>query len=434
MRLFGTWAGGHHLSSVVLHALNTWLAWTLLVRLGLSRPKALLATALFAFHPLRVESVAWISERKDVLSVCFALLTLLAWVSYRRTPGVGRYLVVMLAFGAGLASKVMVMTLPLGLAVLDLTLLHVPGRARWKLVVDKLPLLAMSAAAALAVMDRMRHLDAVAHPVTAEGLSALPWALARYVANTVWPAKLCVIYPRLPLEGWQVGVGLVTVLAVTGFSVFLALRERPGLLVGWGLFLLTLSPVLGLGQTGEQLMADRYTHLGHLALFAGLVWSLPEGWFTRRAPALVMAAVVLALFVRTLVQLQTWQDSDTLFAHALAVEPNNPPAQKWVDGLALERLLEAGRMEEGEAAAQALLQRWPRDVELWVLSGTVAARAGNYALARRAPTRARWRRPFQRRPAPGIAGDAHRHGPSKAESGRAAVVLAEPRRLAGRGN
>jgi hypothetical protein len=386
VRLFGLWAGGHHLTSALLHALNTWLAWRLLSRLGLPWPHALVATVLFAWHPMRVESVAWVSERKDVLSVAFALLTVHAWVGYRHAPSAGRYLLAALAFAAALASKVMVMTLPVTLLVLDLTVLREAARhaTRARLVLEKLPLLVMAAAAALAVVARQRSGGAVSSLTEVslvDRLGAVPWWVTRYLGKTLWPVDLCIMYPRVSPSGLQIAAGLVTVGLVTALGVWLARRGRPGPLLGWGLFVLTLTPVLGLVQTGAQAIADRYTHLGHLALFAGLVSALPLAAFQRRPVVVAAVGTALTLFALTLAQLQTWRDTDALFARALEVEPDNPFIERQLDGLPLEAMLAEGRLADAQAEAVKLLQKWPADARVMILAGTAAAQAGDYQTA-----------------------------------------------------
>lgn len=387
VRLFGLWAGGHHLTSALLHAANTWLAWRVLLALKIPPRRALLATMLFAWHPMRVESVAWISERKDVLSVLFALLTVLSWLRYRAMPGVARYLMVVTLFAAALASKAMVVTLPLVLAVLDLMQRHPARPSLRRAAFDKVPLLMMSLGAGLAVLSRQHAAGAVssleALSMSAR-LTSVPWAITRYVGKTLWPADLCVMYPRLDIESWQAITGLIVVIALTTLASALAWRGRPSVLGGWVVFLITLLPVLGIAQTGAQLLADRYTYLGHLALFAGLVLALPSDWFIQRRTSAVLLLVPLSWLALSLFQLQTWRNSDALFAQALAVEPLNPPIQKRVDALPLEHLLEAGHVQEALPEAEGLLARWPNDARVLVLAGSASARAGRFeeAIAR----------------------------------------------------
>jgi tetratricopeptide (TPR) repeat protein len=321
-----------------------------------------------------------------MLGVAFALLTLHAWVGYRERPSAARYLLAALAFAAALASKVMVMTLPVALLVLELTVLRAStARTRLgRLVLEKLPLLAMALAAALAVAFRQQREGAVAtlnQVSLSDRLVAVPWWLTRYVGKTLWPTELCVMYPRVAVSSLEVVAGLVVVGGLTGLAFWRARRGQPGPLIGWALFVLTLTPVLGLLQTGEQAIADRYTHLGHLALFAGLVSAVPLEAFTRRAFLLAASGTTLLLFVISLAQLQTWRDTDSVFARALEVEPVNPFISRQIDGLPLEVMLAEGRVSEAQSEATRLVQKWPADARVMILAGTAAAQGGDYPVA-----------------------------------------------------
>ncbi len=381
VRLFGTWAGGHHLTSAALHALNAWLALSVLRRLGLAPALALVATAAFAWHPMRVESVAWVSERKDVLSITFALLTTLAFLRYQSSPTPARYALLPLAFLAALASKVMVMTLPVTLFALGRWALPARRPLR-RLALETIPLLGLSAAASAAVFSRQSHEGAVATVAAMEPLERLagvPVALAGYLTKTVWPFELCCLYPRLPLTTGEVVGSTLLVTAVLASAVACFARTRnAGPLLGLGLFVVCVSPVLGLVQTGEQLFADRYSHLGHLALFGGLASAAPVGWLSRRPVQLAVVGALLTLFVTTVFQAQTWRDTDTLYGHALEVEPHNPPIQRRVEGLVVERALAAVELPLALQAADVLIARWPGNGRVWILAGTASATAGRY--------------------------------------------------------
>jgi tetratricopeptide (TPR) repeat protein len=369
-QLFGLSAGGPHLVNVLFHTLNAVLLFLLLLRLTSAFWQSALIAALFAWHPLRVESVAWVAERKDVLSACFGLLTLMAYVHYAQRRKQGKaaavdYGLAWLFFALGLMSKPMLVTLPFIFLLLDYWPLQRapgggPGLARWsRLVWEKGPFLALAAASCVVTFIAQQHGEAVAplasYPLRFRLENAVV-AYADYLLKSVWPVHLAVIYPlseNLPL------VSVLTATLTLILISWLAWRRRrpePYLLTGWLWFLGMLVPVIGLVQAGMQSMADRYTYLPQIGLFLGVTFCIGHWAAKRRLNPVVMisvAGIVLAgCLILTARQLQYWRDSETLFRHALAVTQDNPVAQNNF-GTAL---LQEGRMDEAMAHFQKAVE------------------------------------------------------------------------------
>lgn len=349
VEIFGLPPAGHHLTSLLLHLASVLLLFEALRRMTGSAFRSALVAALFAVHPTRVESVAWVAERKDVLSGVFWMLALLAYAAWVRRPSVGRYLLVALAMALGLASKPMLVTLPCVLLLLDLWPL---GRRRLgSLVFEKLPLFALSATSSVMTL---RYQATSLAP-----LEALPWDLrlsnavvsyAAYLGKAFLPRDLAVFYP-FPMEipAWKVAASAVLLALLTGLAAWKA-RRSPWLLVGWLWFLGTLVPVIGLVQVGRQAMADRYTYLPFIGLFLAVVWGVAELAERRRdvlRAVLTVSSVlaVLALAVMTRAQTRRWTDSVTLFQHALAVTEDN-----YLAHLGLAKALASQGDREGAAA------------------------------------------------------------------------------------
>jgi Flp pilus assembly protein TadD len=374
-QLFGLSAGGPHLVNVLFHTLNAVLLFVLLLRLTSAFWQSTLIAALFAWHPLRVESVAWVAERKDVLSACFGLLTLTAYVRYAErvtsgkwqvtetgkavsVPDVSRvtrhsspfYGLALLFFALGLMSKPMLVTLPFVLLLLDYwPLQRVPGSglglARWsRLVLEKGPFFALAAASCVVTFIVQQHGEAVvtltSYPLRFRLENAVV-AYVEYLLKSVWPVHLAVIYP-LPKD-----LPLVPVLAATmtliliSWLVWRRRRPEPYLLTGWLWFLGMLVPVIGLVQVGLQSMADRYTYLPQIGLFLGATFCIGH-WAAklRLNPGVMISVAGIVLsgcLILTARQLQYWRDSETLFRHALAVTQDNSIAQNNLGYIILQR-------------------------------------------------------------------------------------------------
>ena len=372
--LFGDRAWGHHLTSVVLHALNVVLVFALLRVLTGSLWRSLFVAALFGLHPLRVESVAWVAERKDVLSLFFGLLSLLAYAAWRRPEVPGRvqprgwYGGLSLAcFALGLMSKPALVTLPCVLLLIDFwPLRRMDGTIAgvWPLVREKIPFFALTAAGCATTWAAQASAGAMgnttAYPLASRVATALE-AYAGYLGRTFYPADLAILYPFRVSHAAGTVASAAALLVVLSVIVFLVRRSRPWLATGWLWFLGTLVPMIGLVQVGSQAMADRYTYLPSIGLLVALVWGAGEcvGGSPRRARwATGLALVVLAgLSVATVRQLGRWRDSETVFRHALAVTSDNYLAHQSL-AHALGRL--PGRRAEAVEQYRAVVRVVPR--------------------------------------------------------------------------
>ncbi len=377
VELFGMSPGAHHAVNVGIHALAAVLLALVWWRMTGAMGRSLALAALFAIHPLRAESVAWVAERKDVLSTLLWIVTIGAYVEYVRRPALGRYLLVLAAYALGLMAKPTLVTLPFALLLLDGWPLgrFARGPIRWSafapLVREKLPLLALAAASSAITYVAQSRGDAVsragASPLTERVANALV-AYVAYLWKTVWPTDLAVLYPHPSLTAgglpaWQVA-GSAVLLAALSAWVVAQRRARPYLLVGWLWFLGTLVPVIGLVQVGLQSMADRYAYVPHIGLLAAVVWGVHDLASTerlRRGAAVVAACAVLALSAVTWHQLGFWKDHETLFRHAIAVTRDNSPAHA---GLAAW-LGTHGRPAEALAHAREAVRLAPRNLIAW---------------------------------------------------------------------
>ena len=330
----GLFAGGHHLTSLLLHAVNTLLCWWLARRLTQSFWTGALVAALFAWHPLNVESVAWVAERKNVLSTFFLFLTLHAYLNYVAAPGRAKYFLIALWFSLGLMSKPMLVTLPCVLLLLDYWPLHrggAPGKNWGRLFYEKWPLFFLAGAACAVTLLTQGASGAVksvqAVPIAVR-LANVPVAYVSYVAKLFWPEKLCVLYP-LPekIPGLAV-VGGAGLLLLTATALFFHWRSKHRwLLVGWLIFLGTLVPVIGVVQVGEQAMADRYAYVPLLGLFLIIACGLREwarvGLSSRILVIGLACAALVACLFQTRRQLACWHSGSAVFAHALELNPQN---------------------------------------------------------------------------------------------------------------
>ncbi len=348
--LWGAAPWGHHLTSLLLHSLNAALLFLLLRGLtGVVWP-AFTAAALFAVHPLRTEAVAWVSERKELLAACFALLAVLAWLSWARRRRPAHLAAAVLVYAMALLCKPMPVTLPLLLLLLDWWPLGRPARGGWRvLLAEKIPFALLAAGSAAMTLVAQSRGGAVLHAPHHAGLrlAAAATAVAGYVGRTLWPAGLAVFYPydEHP-SGLVVAVAALFAAAATLLAVRLAGR-RPWVAAGWLWFAAGLLPVLGLVQVGWQAMADRYTYLPGIGLAVIAAWGSAEA--ARRLPrwltVALLAAVLAALGAGARHYLGFWRDSATLFARAAAVTRNN-----WLaEGNLGAALFASGRTDEARA-------------------------------------------------------------------------------------
>jgi len=345
-QLFGLHPGGYFLTNLLFHLANVLLLFGWLLRTTRAPGRSFLVAALFALHPLHVESVAWATERKDVLSTCFWLLTMWAYVRYAERPRLGRYALILVCFSLGLMAKPMLVTLPFVLLLLDYWPLGRlsfngpaaaaaspkpdPGVTLKRLLWEKSPLLAIAALSSVVTFYAQKQgmFPLQVLPIPDRLANALV-AYVGYLGQMFWPARLAVLYPlpghHLPI--WQApAAGLA--LAVLSLLALRQARRHPYLLVGWLWFLGTLLPVIGLVQVGAQAMADRYTYVPCIGLFIVVVWGMADLAARWRAPRFLLpvgAAVVLsALMICTWVQVGYWRDSISLYEHTLQVTRGNP--------------------------------------------------------------------------------------------------------------
>jgi len=365
--LYGLEPSGHHRTSVVLHVLNAGILFLLLAVVTGKRWRSLAVAALFAIHPINVESVAWVAERKNVLSMFFLLTTLAAYGWCARRPNVGRYVVTLVLFALGLASKPMIVTLPFALLLLDFWPLRrvssaapasafpLPQYSLGRLVVEKIPLMILSAASAYLTVIAQRGAIAPNQslPIAARILNSI-YAYAAYLEKAIWPVHLASFYPY---EGLRMGRWLflssVVVLAGVSYWVWRE-RQRVYPVVCWLWFLGTVVPMIGFIQVGNQAMADRYAYLPLIGIFVMLVWSVTDFAEERRIalrPIAVAACVVLVMFsLLTWRQIGFWSSSYDLWSHALQVTKDNYMAEDYVGSAILVQNYQAtGQRASDEA-------------------------------------------------------------------------------------
>jgi hypothetical protein len=347
-QLYGPWAGGHHLTNIVFHAANTILLFLFLNRVTRAFWRSALVAGLFALHPLHVESVAWVSERKDVLSAFFWVATMWAYVEYVIAPSIWRYLAMVLLFALGLMAKPMLVTLPFVLLLLDYWPLgrvrglapadvssactlqpELPRQGYWYLIREKIPLFVLAVLSCLMTLWAQQGSGSVVpldiRPLGPRLANALVTYI-EYVVKMFWPPPMAMFYPLVPVPWWQAMAALIVLLAVSAMLLARA-RRSPYLAVGWLWYLGTMVPVIGLVQVGGQAMADRYTYIPFIGLFIMVSWGLNEltaHWRCQRVILSLGAAVLLAAcFWATWVQAGFWRNSETLFLHALQVTGPN---------------------------------------------------------------------------------------------------------------
>jgi tetratricopeptide (TPR) repeat protein len=348
--LYGLHPAGHHLTNLLLHIANTVLLFLWLTGLTGATGRSAVVALAFGVHPLHVESVAWIAERKDVLSTFFALLALLAYTAYVRRPSTVRYIGVALLFAASLASKPMMVTLPLLLVLLDWWPL------RRTALLEKVPLLLLSVLTSAAAFWAQRtgaSVSDLGQLPLAMRLSNAALSYLRYLGKAIWPVNLAVFYPfpRL-LPVWQTAICVLALAGVTALAIRLH-RDRPWVAMGWGWYGIALLPVIGVVQVGMQAMADRYMYVPLIGLLIAIAWT------TRETKTLYgLSVAVLAVWaVLSWRQCHVWQDGVTLFTHAVEVTSGNFVAHDNL-GVELDRL---GRPEEALAHYREAVRIQPGD-------------------------------------------------------------------------
>lgn len=345
-QLFGLNPGGHHLSNILLHTVNVVLLFLLLWRATRRLGPSFFVAALFALHPINVESVAWVAERKNVLSTMFFLLTLGAYGWYALKPGWKRYLAVAALFGAGLASKPMLITLPFIVLLLDYwplgriqgwsepsEALTVKPVSAMTLMLEKIPLVALAIVSSVITLHAQKSAGAVVTSQFSLGtrLQNAIYSYGMYVWKAVWPTGLAPLYPHSghSLAMWKVGAAALFLLAASALA--LKLRRRGYVLTGWLWFLGTLVPVIGVLQVGNQAMADRYAYIPLLGIFVLISWGVADFAETKKfgqiwvtVPAL---GVLVALSLVTYRQIGYWRSDLNLWTHTVQVTQHNYVAE-----------------------------------------------------------------------------------------------------------
>ncbi len=384
-QLYGTWAGGHHLTCFLLHALGSVLLFLLLRRMTGCLWKGALVAALWAIHPLRVESVAWIAELKDVLSGVFFFMTLIAYTDYARGRTLPRYLFVVVLFSFGLMSKPMLVTLPFLLLLIDYWPLRShPGVPLPRLLLEKLPLLGLSLISVVSTIRAQEGAIAImAQTSIGDRLAGALVAYGVYLREMFWPLGLAIFYP-IPQGGfpwWEVSLSLLLLVAIT-LWVIRERVKRPYLMVGWLWYLGMLVPVIGLLKVGNQAYADRYTYLPMIGILIALVWGVGEwslcwrgtlGPYRWRSLSAVGAVLAMALMALTSFrQVSYWCGNESLWAHSIATTgPNELAGYE----LALA-IVDEGRLDDAIPLLKQVLRIGPRNVEAHYCLGTVYLNQG----------------------------------------------------------
>ena len=395
--LFGLDAGWHHIVSVIFHTVATVLLFLALFRMTGGVWQSAFVAALFGLHPLHVESVAWIAERRDVLSGFFFMLTLLSYERYVRRGGTGRYLLVIGCFSLGLLSKQMLVTVPFVLLLLDYWPLGrtslaaaADGSAKeptpWgRLFREKAPMIALAVAASVLTFAAQKEGGAMTLmerellPFGARFANAMV-SYAAYIGKTIWPSSLTIFYthPGRTLPWWKV-IGSAAVLLTVLIVALRQSRKCPFLVVGWLWYAGMLIPVIGLVQVGMQAMADRYTYLPLIGPFIMLAWSAEDmlsrtGAFRNKVMVLSAGAILVSLAALTTVQAGHWRDTITIFDHAVSVAPDN-----WVAHRKLgNALADKGLTNEAIAQYRESIRAQPKNSLAHLNLGVELARQGKY--------------------------------------------------------
>lgn len=392
-QLYGQRAAGYHATNLILHLVNSLLLFGWLRQLTRSPEFAFTVAALFAVHPLHVESVAWIAERKDVLSSLFGIAALWAYTSYARAPRIRAYLFACGLFALSLMAKPMWVTLPMQLLLLDLWPLErmsagsegISGsKADWRrLLLEKIPFLILSVISCLITLR--------AQQVALKSLEIMPFwtrvgtavvAYVIYLQKTIWPTRLALFYPypNPPYDSVILSESIVLLVVITLFGI-IRFRRCPAILMGWLWYLGTLVPVIGIVQVGDQAYADRYAYLPHIGLLIALIWELrqfsdrSDSWVTARRVVIGFAVVGYALLTR--MQVAYWQNSESIWRHTLAVTENNAMAHNNLGTV----LSTKGQLKEAIVELEQAAELKPDFAEIRFNLGNALKDAGQIDLA-----------------------------------------------------
>ena len=358
-QLFGVNAGAHHLVNVFLHSLAAALLFVFLQQSTASLWRSAFVAAVFAIHPLRVESVAWIAERKDVLSGAFFMATLIAYVAYTRKPTIGRYLTMSILFACGLMSKPMLVTTPVVLLLLDYwPLRRFEKSTTVKLLIEKVPLFALSAGSVVMTLWAQGFaLGSTEFLPLKSRITNAVFSYFEYVRQMCFPHDLVPFYvhPENRLEIWRLAMAVVVLVLITVIA-FVRRRQNPYLVVGWLWYLVMLIPVIGIVQVGLQGHADRYTYLPQVGLYVAVTWLVWDLTKDGRAQKAVLSGAAIAaiatLSILSWKQTAHWRDTETLWRHTLAVTPDNDVAHAGLGGILFVR----GQIDESIAHYESALR------------------------------------------------------------------------------
>lgn len=397
VQLFGLDPMWHHLNNLLLHIVNSLLLFALFEKMTGATWKSLCLAGLFALHPLHVESVAWVAERKDVLSTFFLFLATLAYVEYARNPKAVTYALFILLFILGLIAKPMLVTLPFVLLLMDYWPL---GRLRQGtldtdgansisprlslryLVLEKVPLVLISTASVIITYLAQRKggaLSADSSLIVNAGNALVNYV--KYALRMLWPSKLAVFYPYNPAatSAWQIMMAIISLLIVSALVIRVA-KRFPYLAVGWLWYLGTFVPVIGFVRIGQQAMADRYTYIPLIGLFVVVIWGIADLAKRLHVSRAALAVLIIVIFATCSVlmnrQTKKWHDSETLFRHALAVTRDNWLAHKNLGSV----LAQQGKIEEALFNYSESLRIWPEPLA-YVSQAWLYLRLGNYEKA-----------------------------------------------------
>ena len=397
VELFGLDPMWHHLNNLLLHIVNTLLLFALFEKLTGATWKSLCLAGLFALHPLHVESVAWVAERKDVLSTFFLFLAMLTYLEYTRIPKGVTYGLCTLLFILGLMAKPMLVTFPFVLLLMDywpLKRLHrgisdidranglSPKMSLPYLVLEKVPLLLIAIGSSIVTYLAQKKGGAVygdSSLIVNAGQALVSYV--KYALKMLWPSKLAAFYPYNPAatSGWQIVLAIISLLIVSALVIHMA-KRFPYLAAGWLWYLITFLPVIGFVRIGQHAMADRYTYIPLVGLFVVVVWGIEDLAKRLHTGRAVLAGLMIVVFtlcsVLTNQQTKKWHDSVTLFSHALEVTENNWLAHKNLGSV----LAQQGKLEEALFNYSESLRIWPEPLA-YVSQAWLYLRVDNYEKA-----------------------------------------------------